>query len=497
MRARHVGLLAAGGVGAWTLGWRLDAHHLRGDELYYRQAALDMLEGQWLTNAQHPPLAKQLMALTHLGLGDTVVADRLPAALAAWVTGLLLALLVWQVGRPGRWTALVGIATALLWWTLPWAPGRTATLESVMTCGLLAAQLAWTLAVTRRDPRWLLVGGALAGLAAAAKLTGALALVGLLPAALLLLRHRPAHTVVPLAAAALVAAGVTWVFPFVPMEGEALRAMTTPVTFQLGHAEAGHTVVVAGQTHHHAPWWTSLWFALQRLGPLAAAGLVLGALVGLARHGARLAPVATTLLGLVVAMSLSPVQLGHYQYVWWPLLLALAGCALAPGHGATRRGPARRWVAPALSAGAALALLPAVALAADHVGAVARTEPSGLTLAPDVLAREVPEGTTITIWSDPWPTQVALPGRRLTTTMPGSLAPRALLVDRSYAARSDAMDPHLWRACRPVPYSEHRVGDLVLFVRQADPHPAFVPDPGCGPLRPTASGGASRPTAPR
>lgn len=306
MRARHVGLLAAGGVGAWTLGWRLDAHHLRGDELYYRQAALDMLEGQWLTNAQHPPLAKQLMALTHLGLGDTVVADRLPAALAAWVTGLLLALLVWQVGRPGRWTALVGIATALLWWTLPWAPGRTATLESVMTCGLLAAQLAWTLAVTRRDPRWLLVGGALAGLAAAAKLTGALALVGLLPAALLLLRHRPAHTVVPLAAAALVAAGVTWVFPFVPMEGEALRAMTTPVTFQLGHAEAGHTVVVAGQTHHHAPWWTSLWFALQRLGPLAAAGLVLGALVGLARHGARLAPVATTLLGLVVAMSLSP-----------------------------------------------------------------------------------------------------------------------------------------------------------------------------------------------
>ena len=457
--------------------------HLRGDELFYHEAALGLLEGDWLVNAQHPPLVKELMALAHLALGDTLVADRLPSAVATWLTGLVIALLVWRIGRPGRWSTVAGVVTALVWWALPFAPGRTATLEAVMGLFVAAAQLAWLHAVARRQTRWLLVGGALTGLAAACKMTGAVALLGLVPAAVALRRPRGSARVLPFAVGAAVVAGLAWLFPFVPMEGDAAAAMTTPVTFQLEHAQAGHAVVVAGETHQHAPIWSSLWFSVERLGVPAAAGLVVALLVGWVRHGLRATPVGVTLLGLVLALSLSPVQLPHYQYVWWPLLVALAGAGLAPSSG-SRSG--RRAVAATVVA--ALALLPAVRLGVEQVEVVARTQPSGLVLAPDVVRAEVPAGTTLTVWADPWTVRTALPERHLTTRMPGSLAPRALLVDPAVARGSAATDLDLWRSCRPVGYEEHEIGELLLLVRRADPHPAFEPAPRCLPLLPRPIG---------
>lgn len=417
------------------------------------------------------------MALSHLALGDTLVADRLPSAVAAWLTGLVIAVLAWRIGRAGRWSTVAGIAAAMLWWALPFSPGRTATLESVMALCVVASQLAWVHAIARRDPRWLLVGGALAGLAAACKLTGGVALIALLPATALLLRPKGDRPVLPFALGALAVAALAWLFPFVPMDGDALAAMSTPVTFQLEHAEVGHTVVVAGESYQHAPLWSSLRFFVDKVGPWAAGGLTLAALLGWGRHGWRVAPVGVTLVGFVIALSLSPVQLPHYQYVWWPLALVLAGSALAPSRASTSTVRAA-----AATVAAAVALLPVAGLGIDHVDDVAGSRPSGLVLAQDVVAAEVPEGTALTIWTDPWSTKVALPDRLVTTKMPGSLAPRALLVDPVRARRSDATDLALWRDCRTVPYAEHRVGELILFVRLADPRPGERLDPWCGPL---------------
>ena len=466
-------------MGAFTTGWRLDAIHLRGDEIYYRQAAVDIVDGNWLTNAQHPPLVKELMAVSHQLVGDTVVADRLPAALAAWATGLVIGVLVWRIGRAGSWSTVAGVAAALLWWAMPFGPARTATLEGVMAFLVVTAQLAWVHALARRDPRWLLVGGAVTGLAAACKLTGGVALIGLIPAAALLLRPRGERRVLPFAGLAVVVAALAWLFPFAPMNGDAVAAMTTPVTFQLEHAQIGHPVLVAGQSYQHSPVWSSLWFFVDKLGPLAAGGLTLAALLGWLRHGWRATPVAVTLLGFVIAISLSPVQLSHYQYVWWPLLVVLAGCALAPGRGSI--SPIRAGVVTLV---AVIALVPLSVRAVAHVDEVARTSPTGLTLVPPIAHREVSADTAVVMWSDPWPTRTALPDQRLITTMPASLAPRALLVDTDWAARRDSTDLALWLDCRPVAYEEHDVGSMILFVRTAEPHPAHELEPWCTPLVP-------------
>ncbi|UTT66487.1 glycosyltransferase family 39 protein [Janibacter sp. CX7] len=439
-----------------------------------------MFHGDWLVNAQHPPLVKQLMAVAQLVLGDTRVAARLPSAVAAWVTGLLLAVLVWRTGRPGRWSAAAGIGTALLWWTLPFDPARVATLEAVTCALVVAALLAWVLATTGRDPRWLLVGGAVAGLAGAAKLTGGLALVGLLPAALLLARDLGTRRVLPFALGSGVAAVVAWVFTFVPMEGDALAAMTTPVTFQLGHAEAGHDVLLAGTTYRYAPAWASGWLFVDALGPLAAGGLTLAALVGVLRHPRTTAPVAVTLVALVAALSSSPVQLSHYQFAWWPLFVALAGAGLAPRR--TRRGPTRPlWQGAAATLAVLVALAPVARLSVDHVRDVAATRTSGLLLAPHLVDREIGRGAPLVIWADPWTTRTALPDQRLTTRMPRSLAPRALLVDRQWAGR-EGKELGLWLGCRPVPYAEHDLGEVIVYVREREPRAGEVAGPLCGPL---------------
>lgn len=484
MRPRHLALAAASTVGAFTFGWRLDVMHLRGDEPYYTEAAEDILAGEWLTNAQHPPLVKELMALSRHLLGDGTFADRLPAALAAWATGLVIAVLVWRTGRPGPWSGAVGVLAALLWWVLPFHPGRTATLESLTAFFVVATQLGWVHALTRRDPRWLVVGGALGGLAAACKLTGAVALVGLLPTALLLARLRTGRPLLPHVGAALAAAVLAWLFPFVPMEGGTVTAMTTPVTFQLEHAVSGHAVTVGTETHTHPPVWASVYFFAETLGRPAAVGLGLAGLLGWLRHRRAGSPTALSLLTFVLVISLSPVQLPHYHYVWWPVLLVLAALALAPARTPSgARSRFSRWGSVAVSVAAVLALLPALPVAATHVETVAREEPTGLGLVEETLRGRVAPEEPVLVWTDPRATRAALPEQELTLRMPSGFNPRALLVDPTLAQRREHMDLQLWRQCRTVRYAEHDLGEVVLLVRTED-LPPRAPDapPACAAL---------------
>lgn len=483
MRARHLALAVASTVGMFTFGWRLDVLHLRGDELYYAEAAGDILAGRWLTNAQHPPLVKELMALSRHLLGESLLADRLPAALAAWATGLVVAVLVWRVGRPGPWSASVGVLAALLWWVLPFHPGRTATLESLTALFVLAAQLGWVQALTRREPRWLVVGGALSGLAAACKLTGGVALVGLVPAAILLARLRTGRAVLPSLGLAIVASALAWLFPFVPMDGNTLSAMATPVTFQLEHAADGHPVVVGSETYAHPPVWSSLYFFGEALGREAAVGLGLAALLGWGRHPRVGSPIAVSLLTLVLVMSLSPVQLPHYHFVWWPLLLTLAGMALVPTRSGADPGTrTARWSAVALSGVALLTLLPSVPVAATHVARVAQEEATGLGLLEERLRGRVAPEAAVLVWADPRATRAAVPEQELTLRMPESYNPRALLVDPELAERRRHMDLDLWHRCRSAEYTEHDLGEVVLFVRGEDPPADSEPAPGCAAL---------------
>lgn len=487
LRPRHLVLLVASIVGAFTCGWRLDVLHLRGDEIYYRAAAIDILHGEWLTNAQHPPLAKELMALSRLALGDTLVADRLPAALAAWSCGLVVALLVWRTGRPGPWSVTAGVVGGLLWWTLPFAPGRVATLESVTALLVVAAQLGWVHALTRTDPRWLLPGGVLTGFAAAGKLTGGIALLGMVPAVLLLGRRAGGRRVLPFALGATVLAILTWLLPFVPMEGDALTAMTTPVTFQLDHADAGHTVVIDGRIHEYAPWWATIHFFREALGAPAATGLLVAAGLGWARHPKVATPVAVTFLGYVAVISLSPVQLAHYHYVVWPLLVVLAVCSLAPSRPSRAHlFPGSRRVGISLTVAGALALLPTAPVAAAHVTDVATEEPTGLGLAKELLAEEgVPRDAAVLTWADPRATRAALPEQHLTLRMPRGYNPRALIVSPSWVPRRPHMDLDLWRHCRSVAYDEHDLGGLTVLVRAEDlPSPSPRQAPECEALLP-------------
>lgn len=485
LRPRHLVLLVTSIVGVFTCGWRLDVLHLRGDEIYYRAAAIDILHGEWLTNAQHPPLVKELMALSRLALGDTLIADRLPAAMAAWSCGLVVALLVWRTGRPGPWSVTAGVVGALLWWTLPFAPGRVATLESVTALLVVAAQLGWVHALTRTDPRWLLPGGALTGFAAAGKLTGGIALVGMVPAVLLLGRRAGGRRVLPFALGAVVLATLTWLLPFVPMEGDALTAMTTPVTFQLDHAEVGHTVVVAGEIHEYAPWWATTHFFREALGTPTTAGLLLAAGLGWSRHPEVATPVAVTFLGYLAVISVSPVQLAHYHYVVWPLLVVLAVCSLAPGRPSRAPlFPGSRRAGASLTVAGAVALLPAVPVAAAHVTDVATEEPTGLGLAEQTLAEEgVPDDAAVLAWTDPRATRAAMPEQRLTQRMPPGYTPRALIVSPSWSERRPHMDLDLWRQCRSVAYDEHDLGGTTLHIRAEDlPTSSPEPDPACGAL---------------
>lgn len=136
------------------------------DEAAYVQSARDLIGGT-LSNVEHPPLAKGLIALSILAFGDQAVAWRLPSILAGTVAVLLLYLLTWRL--TDKRTALLA-AFLLSFESLWFVHSSIAMLDIVaVTLGLAALLL-----LVRGEWVWT---GAVVGLSMLAKET-MVALVG-------------------------------------------------------------------------------------------------------------------------------------------------------------------------------------------------------------------------------------------------------------------------------------------------------------------------------
>jgi predicted membrane-bound dolichyl-phosphate-mannose-protein mannosyltransferase len=133
------------------------------DETYYVPSARELLLGI-VTNVEHPPLAKGLIALSILAFGDRPVAWRLPSLLAGTLAVLLLYLLTRRLAD--RRTALIA-AFLLSFESLWFVHASIAMLDIVaVTIGLWAL-----LYLVRGEWVW---AGAVVGLAMLAKETMAL-----------------------------------------------------------------------------------------------------------------------------------------------------------------------------------------------------------------------------------------------------------------------------------------------------------------------------------
>lgn len=151
------------------------------DELYFR-----MLPPAW-GYVDQPPLTPWL-ARTLAGLVDEPWALRIPATLAAVVTVLLLAALCRELGGDRRAVALASWGAAFA--ALPLSLGHvllTATLDLPLTIAVVLCAVR----ALRRDPRWWLALGAVAGLSALNRLLMPLVLLSL-AASLLVLGPRRA-----------------------------------------------------------------------------------------------------------------------------------------------------------------------------------------------------------------------------------------------------------------------------------------------------------------
>lgn len=158
-------------------GARLTALPIRGEETRRAQVACEMVEtGDWIVPRQQgapllsrPPLGSYPIALAAMLFGDcTLLAVRLPTALATWLT----ALLIYGYGRRFL-TRLGALASGLAFITMGQVLvlGRLAETEATFTLLLSAALLAWHWGYSagwRRPWPWL-AGYGLAALAALAK----------------------------------------------------------------------------------------------------------------------------------------------------------------------------------------------------------------------------------------------------------------------------------------------------------------------------------------
>jgi len=122
-------------------------------------------------NSRNPPFGKEVLALSIKIFGDNFFAYRLPSALAAAFTVVLIfrgMLLLTQSNA-------AGLVAAGLWLTstLAYLHGRLATLDMMMTCWMLAAAVVFLKSMKHTSAlgraRWLWVACALAALGAAVK----------------------------------------------------------------------------------------------------------------------------------------------------------------------------------------------------------------------------------------------------------------------------------------------------------------------------------------
>lgn len=343
-----LGAVGVAVLAAWAYLPHLTTSTLLIDERVYLEAGQQYVDGDVALNREHPPLAKLLFGLVGRALGEPVLGGRLVGVAAGVAIAVAVFVLVRRMAGRG-W----GLVAAGLWVVLPhtlrmadlaWGGfdrlDRYAMLDPVATAlamWALVAAVHWSDEAAREPPgrlRWAVVAGALVGLAAGAKLSGAL--VGPVVAATPWLTGWRRWSWRTVAASVTVGAIAVAAFAlaYLPLGGEAVEVFRDMVAFQGRHAASGHDVVVAGRAYPSAPWWAQGWYAWRDEGGLVVVALSLAAVVGAVAGGGpgrrRDRGLVTAAVVVPVAvLAASPVLLPHYRFLWLPSLVVLASVGVA------------------------------------------------------------------------------------------------------------------------------------------------------------------------
>lgn len=331
------------------------------DEIYYVPAARAMLERAYLLNREHPPLAKELIALGIRLFGDTPVGWRFMSTLAGTATVLAVFAIVQLMTGRLRSALFAGVLTILNFTVLVQA--RIAMLDTFMTAFLLAgiAAIAWAM----RDGGWgkWLAGAMLLGAATACKWAAAPYVAFAALAFLLLKRGHPERWpgLAPLPAVALLGAisVATYFLSFAPV----LHFRVDPLTWRglLSYQYYMYEQQVQVLPHHtyQSDWWTwpllirPIWY-LYEVTDGAQRGILMignpllmwGGLVAVAAclwgwvtsRSPRLLAAFALWAGSVAIFALIPKSLGFYYYYYPSSIFIVIAIAAVFDHWRARLG---------------------------------------------------------------------------------------------------------------------------------------------------------------
>jgi hypothetical protein len=379
-------------------------------------------------NFQHPPLGKWLFGLGQLVAGhESVTADRTVAAIATFLTGVVL--LIW-IGRvAGRWTGLLACAFVLL---LPEAVqgsaglrfGRFGLLDPIAELFVVVyLMLIWAWFRSDRRRAWLFAAasGVAIGAATGSKENGFLAAVVPVIAWLgaawrepRLLTRRLAQTAI-----AIVAGLVAFLLPYLPFSTPSLR-LRYLIDFQLIHSNDGHLIGLAGEATWHPPWWANLWFAGHGMGAAVTIFVVGFAVVACALRRDRLVVFClAALVGpIVFHCFIAGVALSFYWTLWMPPLFVLTALGVTE---AVRRLQAMALPAPVQVAPLVALVIPVAACLSLTVR-TADVKPLGPEVLRPVLAHHGLHGPVLSSGIYQYEYTYYTPGLGAYLTPPASLA---------------------------------------------------------------------------
>ncbi|MCW6537411.1 glycosyltransferase family 39 protein [Sphingomonas lycopersici] len=331
------------------------------DEIYYVPAARAMLERAYLLNREHPPLAKELIALGIRLFGDTPVGWRFMSTLAGTATVLAVFAIVQLMTGRLRSALFAGVLTILNFTVLVQA--RIAMLDTFMTAFLLAgiATIAWAM----RDGGWgkWLAGAMLLGAATACKWAAAPYVAFAAFAFLLLKRGHPQRWpgLAPLPAVALLGlvSVATYFLSFAPV----LHFRVDPLTWRglpsYQYYMYEQQVQVLPHHTYQSDWWTwpllirPIWY-LYEVTDGAQRGILMignpllmwGGLVAVAAclwgwmtsRSARLLAAFALWAGSVATFALIPKSLGFYYYYYPSSIFIVIAIAAVFDHWRARLG---------------------------------------------------------------------------------------------------------------------------------------------------------------
>ncbi|WP_298673052.1 glycosyltransferase family 39 protein [uncultured Sphingomonas sp.] len=346
------------------------------DEIYYVPAARAFLDHTRLLNIEHPPLAKELIAIGIRLFGDTPVGWRFMSTLAGTATVIAVFAIVQSMTGRLRASLFAGVL-AILNCTI-FVQARVATLDGFMAAFLLSAiaMIAW--AMKRGGWGKWIAGSALLGAATACKWAAA-PYVGFAAIAFLLLkrgnaRRWPGLRPLPALAVLGVISVATYFATFLP----AFHFRADPLTWRgllpLQHYMYAQQVQVLPSHIYQSSWWTwpllirPIWYLYE---PIEGAqrGILLignpllmwGGLIAVAAclwgwmktASPRLLAAFALWTASVAIFAIIPKSLGFYYYYYPSSIFIVIAIAAAFDHWRERLG---RWDAGLTLAAFAVAL---------------------------------------------------------------------------------------------------------------------------------------------